>query len=402
MIAPAATAARLLWLAPDWDEPLSWVPVLSSYVRRAPATSGLRLCVDATNTDLPQEIVTQLVTAVCDAAAGDASFAEVVLITDDDRREEAAASIASVGELERMIELEPLTPSSEPQVVVAQAQRAKLLCDALRLAVWRWRFDHSPDPWQEPLPLVTVRIPTWGRHDALVNRTIPSVLGGSYPNVEVIVTSDGPDPAARAAVEAIGDPRVRYLDLPSRPSYPSHPESFWQSAGCHAVNAALDARRGSFTAPLDHDDAFTEDHIVRLMAAMRQRGADVVWGHWIEELVTGPWAVRGSAQLEHGHINHGGVMYSPRLRHCRLDPHCWLLGDPADWTMWRSLREIGARFAFLQEIVLVYSRGRTAIAERVGPGHQTTPVPRSVDDLAADVLGTDARVLLDVRLADRP
>ena len=43
-------------------------------------------------------------------------------------------------------------------------------------------------------PLVSVITPTWLRHDWLLHRCMPSVQGQTYPHIEHIIVSDGPDP----------------------------------------------------------------------------------------------------------------------------------------------------------------------------------------------------------------
>ena len=217
-----------------------------------------------------------------------------------------------------------------------------------------------PDPWASPEPLVSVRIPTWKGHELLVSRAIPSVLGGTYSNVEVVVCSDGPDPEARRAVEAIADPRVRYLEVPERPAYAGHFQSFWMTAGSMSANGALDACRGDFIAPLDHDDAFTSGHVVELLGAARESGADLVYGQAACETREGPWGIIGSSPLELGRITHGSVLHSSRLAHFRFDPHCWLLDEPGDWNLWRRMAEAGATIAHLPRVVFIHFKEKTA------------------------------------------
>jgi glycosyltransferase involved in cell wall biosynthesis len=61
-----------------------------------------------------------------------------------------------------------------------------------------------------PLPLVSVCIPTY-RGAATLAQTIASVLEQDYPNLEVWVVDDqSPDDTA-AVVQAIADPRLRYV-----------------------------------------------------------------------------------------------------------------------------------------------------------------------------------------------
>jgi hypothetical protein len=107
----------------------------------------------------------------------------------------------------------------------------KHVLDAAHARLDRWRYDSAPEPPAHGEPLVTVRIAIWGDVTPLLTVALPSVLNGSWPNVEVLVCSDGPQPHARAALEAHPDPRVRYLELPERPSYPDHRTGVPQHVG---------------------------------------------------------------------------------------------------------------------------------------------------------------------------
>jgi hypothetical protein len=194
-------------------------------------------------------------------------------------------------------------------------------------------------------------------------------------------------------VQAIGDARLRYLELPQRPDYPLHKRSFWQTTGLRPANFALDQARGAFVAPLDDDDAFTADHIARMLDVARRERADLIHGQALCEQPAGPPVVLGSAPLAHGHVAHGAVLYSRRLAHMRYDPHCWLLDEPGDWNLWRRMSATGARVAFEPAVVVAHSRERTSIAAE--PSHVLPAAPTPAE-LLADAQATDARWLLDV------
>ncbi|MGZ4194719.1 MAG: hypothetical protein ACXVRW_19950, partial [Solirubrobacteraceae bacterium] len=205
---------------------------------------------------------------------------------------------------------------------------------------------------------------------------------------------DGPQPHARAAVEAIEDPRVRYLELDERPAYPTRKESFWQVAGTYPVNRLLDEARGEVIAPLDHDDGFTYTHIPRLLEEL-MRGGDFAFGQAMTEYPEGDWRLLGSAPLRYGEIVHATVMYTSRLRHMRYDPYAWLLDEPGDWNMWRRIQATGASVRHLAEPVAVHFKERSSIG-----GEQRDPAD-VLADLATDVLGTPARELLTVSSRER-
>lgn len=391
-------AGTLLWLAPDWADPETWLGPLSAYVVFAPADGDTCLCLDAGDSDLPIEVVVELLTLACEVLGDGRPFAETLLVDGDDGQPGRAVPIATIEDAVRALDLTVAHRAQGASRIVAHARAAKSLLDALRDRVDRWRFETAPDPAAEPEPLVTVRIPTYGEVGDLMSRALPSVLSGAYRNVEVLVVSDGPQPHAREAIESVRDPRVRYLELPERPSYASHFHSFWQTAGIFAINHALDEARGSYIAPLDHDDAFTVDHISTLLGAARVGGADFVYGQAMCEQRSGPWYRLGSEPLRVGALAHGTVLYSRRLGHIRFDPDCWLIDDPGDWNLWRRFAGAGARVLHLPVPVLVHFRERTMIEDdpRVDERQLLGEVSISDDDLAADVLGTGARRLLGI------
>ena len=212
------------------------------------------------------------------------------------------------------------------------------------------------------------------------------------------ICSDGPDPIARAAVETLSarDSRVRYVELAERPTYPSYPWSFWETAGTFAANAALDGGRGRFIAPLDHDDEFTATHIADLLACAHTQRADFVYAQALCEQRLGPPVVLGGEPLTHGNVCHGAVLYSERLAHMRYDKSSWLMEEPGDWNMWRRMQALGAKVAFLDRVVLTHTAERTSIEHRVDDDTLHYGVVRTAADFAPDVFGTSAAWYLDV------
>ncbi len=88
--------------------------------------------------------------------------------------------------------------------------------------------------------LVSVIIPTY-RRAAEVRIAAQSALAQTWNEVEVIVVSDGPDPATRAALYGM-DERLRYLELPAN------------GGPAAARNAGVAASHGEWLTFLDDDD----------------------------------------------------------------------------------------------------------------------------------------------------
>ncbi len=89
--------------------------------------------------------------------------------------------------------------------------------------------------------LVSVIIPTY-RRPQQVRQAAESALAQTWLDLEVLVISDGPDPATRALLEDL-DPRLRYLELPIN------------GGPAAARNAGVEASRGEWLTFLDDDDA---------------------------------------------------------------------------------------------------------------------------------------------------
>lgn len=114
-------------------------------------------------------------------------------------------------------------------------------------------------------PLVSVITPTWGRHEKLLNRCIPSVQAQAYPKVEHVIVSDGPDPELTdklvqlASGSAFYHP-VNFLQLPAH-----DPAPHW---GHPARLAGIEASRGDLVAYLDDDDAYRPEHVAKLATVL--------------------------------------------------------------------------------------------------------------------------------------
>jgi glycosyltransferase involved in cell wall biosynthesis len=158
--------------------------------------------------------------------------------------------------------------------------------------------------------------------------------------------------------------------------------------GSHAVNHGYLEAKGDFICPLDHDDAFTEDHIIRLLDLIARTGADFAYGLAVGEHRAGPWYLCGESPLVEGKIAHGAVMLTSRLKHIHADPHCWLADEPGDWCMWRRILEVGAHVEFTPAPVLVHFKQRTSIEDdpNITPQALVGHVEFDMDWAARDVL----------------
>jgi glycosyltransferase involved in cell wall biosynthesis len=114
-------------------------------------------------------------------------------------------------------------------------------------------------------PLVTVIIPTYN-WSSVLPYSIGSVLRQTFTDFELLVVGDGCTDDSESVVERMGDPRVKWINLPTNTGYQSEPN-----------NEGLRQARGQFIAYLGHDDLWLPHHLSCLIAAL-ERGADLAYG----------------------------------------------------------------------------------------------------------------------------
>jgi glycosyltransferase involved in cell wall biosynthesis len=115
-------------------------------------------------------------------------------------------------------------------------------------------------PMPQPQPLVSVIIPTRNRA-RLLRRSIASVLGQSWRNLEVIVVDDGSTDDTAAALAACADPRLHVLRREQG------------SSAAAARNAGIAAARGDYLAFNDDDDIWLPHKLEYQMGALLAAGA---------------------------------------------------------------------------------------------------------------------------------
>ncbi len=187
---------------------------------------------------------------------------------------------------------------------------------------------------QAPKPsLMTIITPTWQRHAYLFDRCIPSVDAQTYPAVEHIIVSDGPDVelSTRLAVET---PWVRYFELPEHPEH-----RHW---GGPARSLALEHAAGAFIGYCDDDDALRPEHC-ELMSQSLAGNPDC--GFTISRMVSrtpGGEVVIGWGPPVEGNVG------TPMLVHRRelLEVADWGYDSATeDWELVKSWLEAGVKFA---------------------------------------------------------
>jgi glycosyltransferase involved in cell wall biosynthesis len=99
----------------------------------------------------------------------------------------------------------------------------------------------------EVKPFFSVIVPVYNRA-ATLEAALRSVLAQTCQDFEIVAVDDGSKDDPKAVIDAIADPRIRYIRQNNR-------------GGSAARNLAIDNARGQFIAPLDSDDVFLPRHL---------------------------------------------------------------------------------------------------------------------------------------------
>ena len=206
--------------------------------------------------------------------------------------------------------------------------------------------------FDDPTPLVTVRIPAFRKTEELMDRAIASVLRQSYDRFEVIVVNDGPNAETAAAIAKLGDDRVRYVEFAEQNWYPDDLHSRWMVAGSPGMNHGANLAAGSWIAPLDDDDEFSDDHIEKLLATALENRAELSYGALIQKQLThGVQNMIWSSPPAISQFSFMGAIYMKPLNFFQYDQQSWMVDEPGDWNLIRRMSAAGVRMAAISDVV---------------------------------------------------
>ena len=215
------------------------------------------------------------------------------------------------------------------------------------------------------VPRVSVVIPTRDR-PAMLRRAIESVLVQTMPDLEVVVVDDASGPSTRDVVDAIGDPRVRYIRRERSQGGPA------------ARNHGFRESRGEWVALLDDDDLWLPSKLERQLQLAA--GADPVAAvacHAVavdgsgRRIGRARAAVRGSIRE---HVAGQGlvtVSSASLIRRGALEAiggHDETLPSNMDHDLWMSLGRAGYHADYVDDaLVVAYQHEGDRMTADVGP-----------------------------------
>jgi Glycosyl transferase family 2 len=235
-----------------------------------------------------------------------------------------------------------------------------------------------------PDPVVSVVIPTWDRVDTLIERAIPSALGQTHANVEVIVVGDASPPHVEQAITALPDPRVRFHNLTHRGPYDDDHYRAWLASGTPGLNAGIALASGLWIAPLGDDDEFEPNHIEVLLREARQRRLEFVYGRGRVLLPDGRETLLGEFPPRLTQVGLQAALYHAGLSFMELELGHALFGKPNDWGLVHRMMRIGVRIGMVEEKTVIYHpslRAQTPSLEEP----QDAPATPALDDRLARI-----------------
>ena len=196
--------------------------------------------------------------------------------------------------------------------------------------------------FDDPRPLVTICVGTYNRGDLLISRCLRSLQQQTYDNIEIIVVGDRCTDDTERAIAALGDPRIRFENLPQRGPYPEDPKLRWMVAGTMPVNRALQLARGAFITHLDDDDEHLPRRVELLVDHIRAHRADVVFHPFLWEKKPDRWTLNRASGFRHAQVTTSSVFYHSWLRRIPWDIEAWRYREPGDWNRFRKIQFLGA------------------------------------------------------------
>jgi hypothetical protein len=156
-------------------------------------------------------------------------------------------------------------------VTLHSIHRLFLSCEDRLVTFFGRRFWKDAD-------LVTFPLATYDRVDILIDRTLPSILGQSHRDIEVIVVLDGTPLDQCVRLREITDSRVKVFRLSRRTSYPKSSIERWMVAGWRPRNVAARKGKGRWVYWISDDDILMPNAVKSLLELARRDSAEVVSG----------------------------------------------------------------------------------------------------------------------------
>jgi glycosyltransferase involved in cell wall biosynthesis len=200
------------------------------------------------------------------------------------------------------------------------------------------------------------------RSELLIDRCLRSIMGQTYPNLQIVVVGDHCTDDTEYQIAQLRDERISFINLSERGPYPAPGRDRWCVAGTYAANEAIRLSEGAFVTHLDDDDIFVPDRLEALVQAAQEHEADFLWHPFWSETAEGHWVSIGDGRLALGQITTGAVFYHRSLGRIGWDPSAYRVGEPGDWNRFRKIKALRPRTHFVARPLTYHYRERAQVA----------------------------------------
>jgi len=201
-------------------------------------------------------------------------------------------------------------------------------------------------------PLVSIIIATYNRGQLLIERTLPSIFGQTYQNLEVVIVGDSCPDDTPELIARVDDPRVRFHNLARRGKYPQDVTSRWFVQGVVPRNKGMELARGKWFGWISDDDLLLPNHIDSLLRFAQE-------GRF--EFVSAAYTVERHGKKTKVNVPDmvpriGGMqtwLYRSYLRLFKWNVQSWRKSwnRPCDYDLQWRMVDAGTRTGFLDEVV---------------------------------------------------
>ncbi len=212
--------------------------------------------------------------------------------------------------------------------------------------------------YSKPEPLVSVCVGTYNREQLITERCLPSILGQTYRNLEVIVVGDACTDNTFHHLKTFRDPRLRFVNLEHRGEYPDNPKYRWMVAGTNPVNHALRMAQGDFITHLDDDDEYLPDRIEKLLQFSLSRRLELTWHPFYMQNADESWYIRPCQNLTYGSITTSSCLYHNWFKRIEWNVNAWKMREPGDWNRYRKFKYLKVKAARFPEPLLHHYKER--------------------------------------------
>jgi Glycosyl transferase family 2 len=222
---------------------------------------------------------------------------------------------------------------------------------ANRRRLWRLRASSNyARAFSERAPLVSVVIPTYNNYRALAERSLPSALAQTYPNLEVVVVGDDAPAETGEVIEQLNDGRIRFHNLERRGPYSDDLHKLWLVGGTPPYNTAVHLARGLWIAYLSDDDSFRRDHLERLVARAQAEQLELCYGLLVQHERDGSEIEVGAFPPAPGQFGFQAAIYHAGLSEFfEFELADAEFGQAVDWGLCRRMLRAGVRMGFVPE-----------------------------------------------------